>query len=386
LISAGNTVKNKYYNRYKNDGIKNIFEMRKKNKIMKTRLFFSVAIILLTGYISFSQTYITQVKPADSKNWGYANEKGELVIPAQFSKCYKFSPEGLAVIYDSKERQYYFINTKGEKLQTEISSFKLKDGFGFDVEGFKDGLVMIKQGDKWGYLNAKGKLAIPTKYDEATDFNDGFAYGKSGDKFVVLNTKGEEFAVTDAGVTDMKGFSEGLAPYKSKDKKFGFIGSDGKTAIPAQFESVGYFSNGLAWAKSMDGKLGYINPKGEWVIKPQFSAGKEFDKQSGLARIKNGDKWCYVNKAGDIKYVDDTKVWGDFSEGLSDGEKNDKKGFYDATGKWVIEPQFEGTRDFKNGFAAAKQDDKWGIINKQGKWVIKPTFDGIKDLELVKPN
>src|SRR5437868_13512548 len=99
----------------------NIFDVL-KIKLMKKH-FFTVAFILLTGYISFSQTYITQVRPADSKFWGYANEKGELIIPAQFKKCYKFSPEGLAVIYDTDENQYYFINTKGEKLQTEISKF-----------------------------------------------------------------------------------------------------------------------------------------------------------------------------------------------------------------------------------------------------------------------
>jgi hypothetical protein len=28
--------------------------------------------------------------------------------------------------------------------------------------------------------------------------------------------------------------------------------------------------------------------------------------------------------------------------------------------------------------------DKWGVIDKTGKWVIQPMFDGIKDMELVK--
>ena len=83
-------------------------------------------------------------------------------------------------------------------------------------------------------------------------------------------------------------------------------------------------------------------------------------------------------------HVSDTETWGDFSEGLADGKKGDKKGFYNNKGAWVIQPQFDGVRDFKNGFAAAKQGDKWGMINKEGKWVIQPTFDGIKDMELVK--
>lgn len=351
---------------------------------MKKKIQFIFAILMSATISVYSQTYLTQVKPTGSKTWGYANLKGDVVIPAQYAKCYKFSPEGLAVIYDQQERQYYFINTKGEKLNTEVKGFKLRDGLGFDVEGFKNGVALVKIGEKWGYIDTQGKVAIPAKYEDANDFNDGYAAVKSDGKFLVIDTKGDEKVVEGSNIVDIKDFSEGLAPYKTSDKKTGFIGTDGKIAIQAKYESVGFFKNGLAWAKENGGNLGYINPKGEWVIKPQFTAGKEFDKESGLARIKNGDKWAYVNKSGEVMYVNDTETWGDFSEGLSDGKRGDKKGFYNNKGQWVIQPQFDGVRDFKNGFAAAKQGDKWGMIDKEGKWVIQPVFDGIKDMELVR--
>ncbi len=325
------------------------------------------------------------VKPAGSKFWGYANLKGELIIPAQYEKCYRFSEDGYATYYDSKAKQYFFINPKGDILSTEIASFKLHDGFGFDLEGFKDGLVGIKVGEKWGFLNTSGKIAIPAKYDDVSEFNSGYAIAKMGSTFIILNTKGEETMIQVPGILDVKDFAENLAPFKAADKKFGFLGPDGKVVINPQFESVGYFENGLAWAKTAAGGLGYINPKGEWAIQPQFGAGKNFDKVSGLARVKTTTgNWAYVNKTGELTYVNDTEVWGDFSEGLADGKKGDKKGFYDSKGKWVIEPKYDGLRDFKNGYAAAKMGDKWGIIDKTGKWVIEPKFDGVKDMELVK--
>jgi len=352
---------------------------------MKKQLFLIGIVITLMITTSFSQTLITQVKPSGSKFWGYANVKGELIIPAQFEKCYRFSEDGYATVYDGKSRQYYFINPKGEKLSTEIVSFKLNDGFGFDLEGFKDGLIGIKVGEKWGFMNASGKLAIPAKYDQVSEFNGGFAVAKLGSTFIVLNKRGEETMVQEGGVIDVKPFAENMASFRTTDKRIGFIGPDGKAVIPAQFESAGEFSDGLAWAKIASGSLGYINTKGAWAIQPQFVSGKTFDPSTGLARIKttNGS-WAYVNKAGELTYVNDTEAWGDFSDGLAEGKKNDKKGFYDSKGKWVIAPQFDGTRDFKNGYAAAKVGDKWGLIDKTGKWVVQPNFDGIKDMELVR--
>ncbi len=350
---------------------------------MKKKILFIFSLLLFFCSAVFAQTYVTQVKPAGNKKWGYADLKGELIIPAQFDKCYEFSSAGLAAIYDSKNRQYYFINLKGEKLATEIKDFKLIDGLGFDLKGFEDGLVPVKQGEKWGYLNTEGKLAIRAIYDHVSDFNGGFAPVKSGSTIKIINTQGEEIAV-DGAVTDLKTFSESLAPFRAADKNFGFINENGKVAIPAKFESVGYFKDGLAWAKTADKTVGYINTKGEWVIKPQFDVAKNFGDESGLARIKSGDKWGYVNKSGEISYLKDTDIYEDFFDGLARGRKNEKFGFLNSKGEWVIKPEFDGSRDFKNGYAAVKKGEKWGVIDKSGKWVIEPLYDGIKDMERVK--
>jgi len=311
---------------------------------MNMKVFFGLVIFTFLFYTVSAQTYLTQVKPAGSKTWGYANSKGEIVIPAQYSKCYKFSVEGFAPIYDTEKRQYHFINTKGQTLPTEISGFKLIDGFGTDISGFNNGLVPVRVGEKWGYMNTSGTLAIQAKYDKVTDFNEGYASVEAAGKFIVLDTKGMETPVV-AEAIDVKEFSGKYAPFRAADKKFGFIGVDGKVAVPAQYESVGYFSGGLAWAKDADRKLGYINPKGEWIIKPQFTAGKEFNKESGFARVKEGEQWAYVSKTGELLKVD-SESYGDFCNGLAEGKKDGKVGFFNTKGRWVIAPQFEGVRDF----------------------------------------
>jgi len=345
---------------------------------MKT--IFSIALVAIFSLGTVAQTYLTQVKPKDSKTWGYADQTGELVIPAIYRKCFKFS-EGMAVIYDNKD--ILFIKSNGDLVTPEIKGFDVAKASLFGIQGFTDGLLQVLVKKKWGYLDMDGKLAIENKYDKATRFNNGLAVAKMGKDYFIINTSGEETKINIEKVKEIKRFSEGLAPIYMEDGKVGFINTDGEIAIEAKFVSVGYFSNGLAWAKNADKKLGYLNKKGEWAIETKFVAGKDFDKESGLARVKYNDKWAYVSTNGEVVYINNTDIWGDFYNGLAKGRINGKLGFYNNKGEYVIEPQFEGVRNFRNGFAAAKKSGFWGMINAKGEWVIQPEYVGIKDMSLI---
>ncbi len=340
----------------------------------------TTAIIVLFSTSIMAQSFFVQVKPVGSKVWGYANESGEIIIPAKFKKCFYFS-EGLAAVYENKN--YLFLKPDGTMLNTKVNGFRLASASLFGLQGFSDGMVQIKLKDNWGYLNTKGELAIEAIYDEATLFRDGLAVVVKGTDFFILSKDGKESKINVPNIKKTSPFSEGLAVLSIMDGKKGFINTDGKLVIEAKFVSAGHFTNGMAWAKNDNKELGYIDKTGAWVIEPIFMAGKNFDKTSGLARVKYKDKWAYVTMKGEVIYVNDTDLWGDFYNGLAKGRKDDKLGFYDKTGNYVIEPQFESVRDFKNGFAAAKLNGKWGMINTTGEWVIQPKFIGIKDMELM---
>ncbi|MFC1730062.1 WG repeat-containing protein [candidate division KSB1 bacterium] len=351
---------------------------------MRKKIIVSLLILLMTVSAVFSQSYVVLVKPVGGKEWGYANLKGELIIDAQFRKCFDFSEDGFAPVFDFKKKQYYFINLQGETLKTEIEKFRLKEIFGFETRGFTNGLAIVRQEDKWGALNTDGKLAIPFKYDKLSEFIDSYAIAKIDESFYILDKQGNETRIENPDIIDIKTFSEQLAPYKSASGKLGFIDFSGKIVISAQFTGVGYFNDGLAWARSEDGQHGFIDNKGAWVIKPQFLSTKDFEKESGLARVKLESGWAYVDKSGNIMQFKSSLVISDFSEGLAKGKKEDKLGFYNNKEEWVIPPQFNGVREFRNGYAAVKQGELWGIIDNKGNWVIKPMFAGIKDVVLVK--
>jgi hypothetical protein len=351
---------------------------------MSKRTILILSIALALGFSAFAQDYRILVQPAGIKEWGFADLTGNLVIEAQYKKVIGFSEDGYAALYDAKAKQFGFININGEPLATEVKDFKLIEIFGFGMKGFKDGHAAVKIGEKWGFLNTEGKLAIPAKYDKVTLFDQGYTTAKVGDKYVVVDLHAAEFPVDIPGLADVNEFSELYASFKTEADQVGFIDGHGKVAIEAKFKAAGDFHSGLAWAKNAAGLVGYVNEKGEWVIEPKFEGGKNFDKETGLARVKNGDRWGYVNKAGEVSYINDSDLFEDFFNGLARGRIAGKFGFYNSKMEWVIQPQFDGARDFKNGYAAVKKGELWGVIDATGKMVIEPKYEDIKDVEVIK--
>ncbi|MCF8278059.1 MAG: WG repeat-containing protein [Flavobacteriales bacterium] len=343
---------------------------------MKT-LFSLLFAVLANGQI-FAQTPLAQAKAAGSSNWGYINTKGVYVIEAQFADCDAFSADGLAPIFDKKAKTSYFIKPNGEKLNTEVPKFRLKDVFGFGTLGFENGMCPVQVDKSWGYMSSDGKMAVPASYEKMQEFNGGYGVAAKGGKFFIIDKKGTEKAVEVAGVVDVRHFSDGFAPIKVGET-WGFISTDGSVAIEPSFKSVGYFSEGLAWAKNAAGQTGFIDKKGAWVIEAKYENAKEFS--NGMARVKSGT-WIFVDKTGKTIDVPAADSFGDFCDGLAYCKSADKVGFIDKTGKLVIPQTYTAVRDFKNGFAAVKLGEKWGFIDTKGNLVIEAQFDAVKDFEL----
>jgi WG containing repeat len=341
------------------------------------KLLLGISVILISIAGANSQTLVARVMSPKTAHWGYCNIKGEMIIAPEYRLCSDFTPEGLAAIFRELGKDYYFINLKGERVPTEITGYRLVNT-GTHIKGFSDGMVAVRNGD-WGYMDTKGHLAIPMKYDLVHDFNGGSSIARKKGKYVVLNKKGEEFPV-DAD--DMRDFSEGMAPF-IKDGRFGFVGADGKVVVAPIYRFVGAFKNGYAWVKGEDLKIGFIDKTGTMIIKPQFNMVGDFSSGDGLAKAKKDKVWGYINTKGETVLTPDTEFYGDFFDGLAMGRKDGKIGFFNTKGEWIIAPKFDLCHDFKNGYAAAKEGFRWGVIDKTGEWVIKPQFREMFDFEIV---
>jgi hypothetical protein len=90
------------------------------------------------------------------------------------------------------------------------------------------------------------------------------------------------------------------------------------------------------------------------------------------------DKYGFINKKGKFVIEPQFYTTGNFSEGLAYVEKGGEYGYIDKTGKYVIELKYSWAVDFSNGLAKVYfSDDEystdWGYIDKTGKAVWQTT-------------
>lgn len=298
---------------------------------------------------------------------------------------------------------------------------------------FYEDLVPVKSGDKWGYMNTAGELAINPQFESAGSFFEGLASVKLNGKYGYIDNTGnfvinaqwdyagafeDGLAIVGNGKEDSKygyidktgnyivnpqfsyakDFSDGLAVVKSNDK-YGYIGKDGKYAINPQFDYAIDFKNGMAAVLS-DNKFGFIDKNGKYVINPQFDYvdynmmgfyDPNFYYDMGVIPVRVDSKYGFIDfsgkivitpqydsiypKAADIDLQPKTGKEGNY---LIPVELNEKWGFIDNTGKTIINPQFDSVSYFYNGVAMVILDGKYGFINTDGKYTTNPILDYVE--------
>lgn len=176
--------------------------------------------------------------------------------------------------------------------------------------------------------------------------------------------------------TEVTGKSESQAslyPYGTEAGKWGYLDVNGKTVVSADFDMAMKFSDGMARFRKGD-KWGYIDATGKVVIEPQFERARDF--KSGLAAVRVNRKFGYIDKTG--KFVVQpqfSKLAQAVSEGLAAVPDSTKKfGYVSVTGQNVIPHKFSNAHEFSEGLAAVEYENKWGFIDTTGNWVLAPNY------------
>ncbi len=307
---------------------------------------------------------------------GYMNSRGKIVVEPVFDALSESFSEGYATAVINDKAGY--IDARG-RIAIPLEYDK--------AFPFSEGLAAVQKAGKFGFISSKGEIKIPFDFDKVGPFQEGVAPVVNGEKMYYIDKKGERSITLPAGFTfetaligNLLGrpvtiplndedilFHGGLAVVKSKKSgKFGYMNNKGLIVIEPEFHYAAPFSEGLA-AVSYDGKtMGYLNPTGELVIPAKYDLAGKFS--GGLAPVYQNERGGYLNKRGKVTIKIEFDGVGSFQDGLAPVQIGDRFGFINKRGKIVIGVDYLLVGEFRGGLAPVLTvEEKLFYINKKGK-------------------
>lgn len=235
-----------------------------------------------------------------------------------------------------------------------------------DLAYFSEGKMAAKFNDKYGYIDKKGEEVIGFIFDRALPFKKGIAAVCKNGKWGYIDKSGKEVIPCIYDNFGVK-FGEGLLLKKADTWYYAEPAKGKTTKFNYQYDQVAEMSEGLAAVKK-GSKWGYIDSKGKLVIHVKFDDAGSFNE--GIAPVRLAGKWTYIDKNGkQITNLLFDRVFP-FCNGVGVVIKGNDYGAIDARGKMIISPKFSYLGFFLNGVASAILNDKVGVIDKKGKVLI----------------
>lgn len=346
----------------------------------------------------------------ENGKWGILDKAGVCVFEPKSTEYGYYSDSHWAKFF--VDGKYFFITFEDNEMLVNESEDEI---LGY----FEEGMAKIKVNGKWGFIDTTKTIIVEPKFENVTIFSEGLAGAKINGKWGYINKSG--VFVIEPKFEDVKSFSEGLAGAKINGK-WGYINKSGVFVIEPKFDETEYFSDNMARV-CIGNKWGLIDSTGKFIFKPKYAyrfsieyryddmisikgrkyifidrSGKQIpgkfddvgDFNDGIAPVKIDNKWGYINKEG--VFVIEPKF--DKAEKIIDGVAfvniEGKFGLIDKTGGWIVEPKFESIWNFEDGIVKVKLNDKWGYIDKTRAYIIEPKFESAymfqDGLALVKTN
>lgn len=236
----------------------------------------------------------------------------------------------------------------------------------------------------WGYIDHSGSYRIPPQFDVAERFSEGLAAVKILAKFkngYIDHTGRLVIELPErTRAWDPNEFHDGCARLDLEGDKQTFINKSAKFVGPATgFDAARDFSEGLAAVRIGD-RWGFVNAAGEFVLPLRYESCFSFGQ--GLAAFLQGGKYGYVDRRGSVVIPPRFDNAASFSEGLARIEIDHKSGYIDMNGTIVIAPRYALAGDFHDGLAMVRLEwgsGGWGFIDRQNRMIVPAIYSEVED-------
>lgn len=266
--------------------------------------------------------------------WGYIEKDGSVLIQFRFTDAFNFN-NGFAFVGDT------FIDPSGIPIPIEIMW-----GAAEYNPYFSEGFACVvptsdNPNDKSGYIDERGQIKISCKFDNAFNFKDGVACVGNDDKYGYIDVNGRTvipMIYDDSYISHY--CSDGLIRVAKKgdvmDRVWGYVNKSGRTIIPCKFYDASDFSEGVAFVTEMSSDYsnkwtGFIDTNGNKLVQCNYTFEKGF--QEGMCVLSKDEKYSYLNKSFQLIAPFEFDLAESFSEGLALVKIGDKWGYIDNQGR-----------------------------------------------------
>lgn len=136
------------------------------------------------------------------------------------------------------------------------------------------------------------------------------------------------------------------------------------------------FQEGLAKVVE-GGRIGYMDKAGTMVVPARFTDG--FDYNDGVAVVESGGSFGAIDRFGDVIIPFEYDELGNMHKGRIAYEQGDRSGFLDWNGRPILELKFDYVADYKDDYAVVRKDGLYGAIDMQGDFSIPNAYDWVEE-------
>lgn len=246
-----------------------------------------------------------------------------------------------------------------------------------------------------GYVNQAGDWVLPPIYNVGYAFSDGLAQvdqpsveQRNGGTYYsnidhIINRDGQAIGgideLTQQGYR-IRAVSDSLVLLSIRENfhsplYFALADLDGTLLLSASFLDIHLPSEGLCLVQTDKG-YGFYHTNGKLAIPVQYQNGKDFS--DGLAAVQKNGKWGYIDQAGKEIITFDYENAHSFVEGLAAVQLNGKWGFIDLSGRIIINPIYDEVKSFSEGVASVRKGNQWGCINQHGDEILPCQYQAVE--------
>lgn len=293
---------------------------------------------------------------------GLLDLSGKEVVPARYDDIsgVKDHPDLYVITLNEKKGLYHA--GKGEILPALYDH----------ITEPKEGVVILRQGDKYGMADLSGKVVTPLQFSYIWEFEYGpITWYLSNNSYGHINNKG--IVITDPVYESVWTFVNGFSIVK-KAGKFGFIDISGKEVVAPTYDYCADYADGIGIV-GMNEKYALIDGKGKLIS--GFDYYGAWPLTEGMGKVKNESKWGFINNKGKLVIPFRFEDVGQFSEGLVNAREGGKSGYINKKGEWVVQPRYDKAGAFHDGMATVVRDHSVYLLDKSGKELNANGYDSI---------